>query len=234
MYKAILFDLDGTLLPMDFDVFTKAYFGELCKVLAPYGVDPEDAVKAVWHGTKGMIMNNGEQTNKDVFWMGFAEIVSGDTEVYINATDPFYDGDFNKVKAVTGENPLARAAIEAAGRNGRKVILATNPLFPRNAQASRLRWIGLIEDDFELITDYSSDSFCKPNPKYYLSICERIGVSPEECLMVGNDEADDMMGASKAGMDCYLVTDCLIPSDKFKWTGLRGSFAELVEYLESL
>ena len=85
-----------------------------------------------------------------------------------------------------------------------------------------------------MITDYSSDSFCKPNPKYYLSICERIGVRPEECLMVGNDESDDMMGASAAGLDCYLVTDCLIPSDKFTWTGKRGTFSQLVEYLESI
>ena len=29
--KAILFDLDGTLLPMNQDEFTKAYFGALAK-----------------------------------------------------------------------------------------------------------------------------------------------------------------------------------------------------------
>ena len=95
MYKAILFDLDGTLLPMDYDEFTKMYFKELCKVLAPYGIEPKTAVDAVWYGTKGMIMNNGEQSNKDVFWKGFAEMVGGDTGSYIAATDPFYDGDFH-------------------------------------------------------------------------------------------------------------------------------------------
>ena len=35
--KAVLFDLDGTLLPMDQDVFIKAYFGGLVKALAPHG-----------------------------------------------------------------------------------------------------------------------------------------------------------------------------------------------------
>ena len=34
----ILFDLDGTLLPMDNDVFVKTYFGLLAKTLAPHGL----------------------------------------------------------------------------------------------------------------------------------------------------------------------------------------------------
>ena len=35
--KTILFDLDGTLLPMDQDIFVKDYFGRLAKKLAPIG-----------------------------------------------------------------------------------------------------------------------------------------------------------------------------------------------------
>lgn len=234
MYKAILFDLDGTLLPMSNDAFMKAYFKGLCGAFAPFGIDSQALIGAVWNGTKAMIYNDGTRTNKEIFWDSFASEMGGDIEAYIAATDPFYDGDFNKVRAVATENPLADAAIKAASRGDRKVVLATNPVFPRTAQISRLGWIGLSPERFELITDYSSDSFCKPNPQYYLSICERIGVRPEECLMVGNDETDDMMGASKAGMDCYLVTDYMIPSDKFTWTGERGTFAELVAKLEAL
>ena len=33
--KAILFDLDGTLLPMDQNVFTKDYFGRLAAWMGP-------------------------------------------------------------------------------------------------------------------------------------------------------------------------------------------------------
>jgi FMN phosphatase YigB (HAD superfamily) len=35
--KAVLFDLDGTLLPMDMDKFIKTYFGGLAKRMAPFG-----------------------------------------------------------------------------------------------------------------------------------------------------------------------------------------------------
>ena len=35
--KAVLFDLDGTLLPMDQDHFVKTYFQLLAQKLAPFG-----------------------------------------------------------------------------------------------------------------------------------------------------------------------------------------------------
>ena len=39
-YRAIFFDLDGTLLPMDQDAFVKRYFGILSKYFAAVGFDP--------------------------------------------------------------------------------------------------------------------------------------------------------------------------------------------------
>ena len=41
MIKTVLFDLDGTLLPMDQDNFVKAYFKNLAIKLAPHGYDPQ-------------------------------------------------------------------------------------------------------------------------------------------------------------------------------------------------
>lgn len=40
MIKVALFDLDGTLLPMDQDAFTRGYFNLLAKKLAPHGYEP--------------------------------------------------------------------------------------------------------------------------------------------------------------------------------------------------
>ena len=90
------------------------------------------------------------------------------------------------------------------------------------------------EDDFEFITSYETDSFCKPNPQYFVSICERLGVKPEECLMVGNDEREDMYAASSIGMNCFLVTDCIIPCEEHPWNGEKGTFEDLIRKLENL
>lgn len=233
-YKAILFDMDGTLLPMDYQTFFKGYFKAIIGALAPMGDDPKMIYDGFMRGIRAMDVNDGTKNNKDVFWNVFKEYIKGDVNEYMQTADAFYYDGFECLKSCIGENPLAARAVELARAKGRKVVLATNPVFPRHAQIVRANWVGLDEKDFDLITDYESDSHTKPQKEYYLSICERIGVRPEECLMIGNDESDDMMGASAAGMYCYLVTDCLLTCDSYKWEGERGSFEQLIEKLESL
>ena len=74
MIKAILFDLDGTLLPMDQEVFVKDYMGRLAAYLAPYGYDPRKLTDAVWKGVGAMVMNDGSCRNEARFWQTFAAV----------------------------------------------------------------------------------------------------------------------------------------------------------------
>lgn len=234
-YKAIFFDLDGTLLPMDQEKFTNVYFKELSIVLAKYGIPAEELVRAVWAGTKAMVKNDGICTNEKRFWEVFLALTGIKSETVVSECDTFYTNEFNRARAVTGENPLAVEAVKFAHGDGRTVVLATNPLFPRVGQLTRISWLGLKPEDFALITSYETDSFCKPNPAYYLSICARLDLKPEECLMIGNDVAEDMFAATEAGLSAYLVTDCLIPAkDGRIWTGHSGKFSEMVEMLKKL
>ncbi len=228
-----MFDLDGTLLPMDMDVFTKAYFKELCISLSKYGISADKLIEAVWAGTKEMVLNDGSCKNVKRFWDKFLAMTGIVSDTIYEETDYFYSHEFNKARAVTGENHLAAEAVKLAAKGERKVVLATNPLFPYAAQLSRISWIGLKEEDFALITSYESDRFCKPNSTYYLDICRRIGVEPEDCLMIGNDIAEDMLAAQRVGIDGYLVTDCLISGGK-SWDGPSGSFEEMLQMLKKL
>ncbi|MCR5311808.1 MAG: HAD family hydrolase [Lachnospiraceae bacterium] len=233
-YKAILFDMDGTLVPMDMKVFTNGYFQDLGKKLEKYNIGQEKLVSAIWAGTGAMVKNDGSRYNKDAFWETFEALTGkGAAEVDADCID-FYGNEFKKAKRFTQDNPLAAEAVKAARSKADKVILATNPLFPMVGQETRLAWVDLKPSDFDFVTAYETDKYCKPNPMYFTALCERMGLDPGECLMIGNDENEDMHAASSVGMDCYLVTDTMIKSEKHPWNGPKGTFKEMVEMLNDL
>lgn len=230
----ILFDLDGTLLPMDQDVFTKTYFKLLAGKLAPLGYEPGKLVESIWAGTAAMVKNDGSCLNEEAFWRVFADIYGQAARKDRGVIDSFYTQEFNQAKAACGFHPSAARAVEVLKAAGKTVVLATNPIFPRAATESRIRWAGLEPSDFLLYTTYENAHFCKPNLRYYEEILEQIGRRPEECLMVGNDVGEDMV-ARQLGMEVFLLTDCLIDrtgEDLSQYR--RGGFPELLELLESL
>jgi len=231
-YDAVMFDLDGTLLPMDYDVFAKGYFKALASKLSPLGIEAEALIAAVWTGTKAMMKNDGTKPNIDAFWDTFSAITGKERSVFEPVSDEFYVNEFHDVKKLTSENISARTAVEQAHRIAKKVVLASNPLFPRNGQLTRMSWVGLGADDFDHITSYETESFCKPDPRYYLEICKKLEISPEKCLMVGNDVREDMKAATEAGFSGYLVTDCIIPCSDYTWNGPSGSFEQLLDFLK--
>ena len=227
----ILFDLDGTLLPMDQDAFMKIYFYELSKKCATHGFDASIIPKAVWAGTKQMVNNDGTATNEDCFWHTFSEIMGHDILDMKSELELFYENEFHAAKAATKENPLAAETVRRLKKEGYTLVLASNPLFPMCAYATRLSWIGLTLDDFDLVTGYETFHYCKPNPQYYAEILTQIGKESSQCLMVGNDAHEDM-SASCVGIDVYLVTDNLIPVEKPSSTPCgSGSFSDFCQWL---
>ncbi len=230
-FSTILFDLDGTLLPMEQDAFVKAYFGGLAKRLAPHGYDPQELVKGIWEGTAAMVRNDGSMSNESAFWRSFASRFGEQATKDIPLFDAFYREDFDKVQSSCGYTPYARALIDALHREGVQTVLATNPIFPAIATEKRMAWAGLSPSDFTLYTTYENSRFCKPTLAYYTDILKQLGACPEDCLMVGNDVDEDMIAAS-LGISVFLLTDHLInrsdtPIDKFP----HGSFPELFRFL---
>ncbi len=232
--SAVLFDLDGTLLPMDQQVFANAYFKSLAATLAPHGYQPEAVLNAVWTGIRSMVKNDGSRSNEEAFWETFAGILGSDVLNHRSLLDNFYRTTFQDIRTVCGVNARAAETVAALKRRGVRLVLATNPLFPAVATESRIRWAGLSPEDFELVTTYENIGFCKPNPAYYQSILNRIGCPAEECLMVGNDVAEDMV-AQTLGMRVFLLTDCLInTTDRDISSYPRGGFDQLAAFLDTL
>ena len=232
--KAVLFDLDGTLLPMDQDLFVKTYIGGLIKTLAPRGYAPEDVGLAIKKSTEAMFKNDGTKTNEQVFWDNFTDVLGDSVRDEEVALDEFYATDFQKLKSYCGYASESLEIVKMLKRSSIRTVLATNPLFPRVATQSRMNWAGLSTDDFEFYTTYEDNRYCKPNPKYYESILERLGLSGEECLMVGNDALEDMI-AEKVGMNLFLLTDNLINTNNLDLTKYKkGGFSDLKNYLEEI
>lgn len=234
MITTILFDLDGTLLPMDQDTFAQAYIKGLALVAEPAGYSPMIFSTAVMAGTAAMVKNKGEQSNEEIFWDTLERTYGESVRKDIHMFDEFYATDFQKIKNVCGFEPKAAELIRYIKDKGYRVVLATNPLFPKVATESRILWAGLEPSDFEYFTTYENSHYCKPNLDYYREVLAKLNVSPEECLMVGNDVTEDMI-AEQLGMKVFLLTDCLINKnneDILQYP--RGNVNDLFEYLEKL
>lgn len=232
MIEMVLFDLDGTLLPMDQDVFVEKYMGLLGSKMAHYGYDPRKLVKSVWQGTKAMVMNTSGETNEQVFWKCFCDDFGPGAMKDLPLFEEFYASDFAGARTACGFTPEAAEVIALLKEKGARMALATNPLFPRIATMQRIRWAGLNPEDFELVTTYENSCRCKPNPDYYREVAEKLGVRPENCLMIGNDAAEDMV-AETLGMKVFLLTPCLINKagvDIHAWP--HGGFGELKAFLK--
>ena len=228
MIKAVLFDLDGTLLPMDEEYFKKIYFGEVYKKIAYLGYTLDELLKVIWYGTKAMIQNDGSQTNEELFWKKFIEVHPDRLEENKENFVDFYSNIFPTLGHTCGYQPLAKDFIKALKDKGYEVIIASNPIFPLVATKARIRWAGCNPDDFKYITAYENSRFSKPNLKYYEEVLEKTGYKPDEVIMVGNDVREDMI-VNKLGIDSYLITDCLLNLDnedinKYK----HGSFEEIM------
>lgn len=232
MIKTILFDLDGTMLPMDQDKFIKIYFTELCKRFCPVlGVDEQTLVKAMWKATGAMIKNDRSDLNINVFWKSFAKLLGRDVLNRVKEFDNFYENEFIECKASTKYNPAVPEAVKVLKSKGYRVIAATNPLFPPIATNIRLNWAGVDKSDFSIVTTYDNSSSCKPNPLYFAEILDNLNLEAEECLMVGNDVDEDMVSASSLNMDTYLVTDCLINRSESDYSAYKqGSFKDFLNY----
>lgn len=229
MIKSVLFDLDGTLLPINQDDFLRAYLKHLGARVAQV-VDSQRFVNQLLASTAVMIKSRDkDKTNQQVFFEDFLPNIGVAADILMPIIEDFYKTDFVLVKPTTRYSAAARQAVLAAAELGVDVILATNPIFPISAIRQRIEWAGVGDIDFKFVTSYEECHFCKPHPEYYLEIAERIGCRPEECLMVGNDVVEDL-AAAKIGMKTYLVTDCLLNSKAVAIkTDYQGSLAELAE-----
>lgn len=126
----ILFDLDGTLLPMDNDEFTRGYFKLLAAKMAPLGYEPKRLVDAVWTGTAAMVKNDGSRSNETAFWQAFGQIYGDRAQADRPIFEAFYENEFQNARAICGFDPAAAQSVRELKRSGFGVALGDEPDLP--------------------------------------------------------------------------------------------------------
>ena len=208
---AILFDLDGTLYPIDTTAFEKHYGKTMADAAEKAGYSRQLFLDGLTEATKAI--KNDEKT--DAFFNDYL-------------SSPAY------LPPDSAQNPLGKKIVQKLKQRGFTLVLATNPFSPRTGTLARLRAAGMEESDFELITVMENSRYCKPKLEYYREIAATIKKQPEECLMVGNDITEDMI-AGKIGMKTFLVTDHLTNRDGEKVTGYdSGTMKDFESLSETL
>ncbi len=233
--NTVIFDLDGTLLPMPSqELFVDTYFKALAKKLAAQGIQTGELMSAVGAATEAVIRNDGSMTNEQRFWNQFCSLLGEAATELEPVFLHFYHNEFAEVRATTSCHPHARECIKQLKKKGYLVVLATNPLFPRIATITRMQWAGLDPEDFALITTYENSSYCKPNLNYYKEILGKIKKQPQECIMIGNDVKEDMCSA-ELGMHTFLLKECLICPEGVNIEHLpQGDFDALLNLVQEM
>lgn len=217
MIQAVFFDLDGTLLPMDEKFFTKLYMKEIAEKLMPYGYEADKLVSSIMNGLVKMVSNTSSRTNEEVFWESFSkDYPSKNPKKDLPIFTSFYLDEFKKTKEACKENPLAKEIVSFCRKHLKYTVLSTNPIFPREAQETRLSFIGLKDTDFDYVTDYSNSCSCKPNPSYFKTLLEKFSLKPDEVLLFGNDVVEDVECGASLGIQGYLIDGCILTHGKEK------------------
>ena len=208
MLKAVLLDLDNTLILFDELEYYNAFFQKLNDFFSDEFTQDELKERVV-NGTMALRHNNGEKNNLkcflEVFARGFEEKRAELWERFL----VFYRKSYDDIKVAVAVPDGLHDGIGRLRQTGLKLVIASNPIFPMIAQKKRMQWGNLDPEGFDLFTDIENMSYVKPTIDYYCQACKMVGERPEACLMVGNDPVNDMAAAG-AGLRTYRTTDAAV------------------------
>lgn len=233
MKNTFLFDLDGTLLPMDFHQFMKNYFGSMGETFKD-SLDPQDMIEYINQASKVTVMTSDGRTNEDIFMEYFNTLIDEDISLYIPRWTKYYDTAFHVCKDTTWQSNEIVEAIKILKEKGYKLAIATNPLLPLKSNLYRIQWAGLDPNDFVYISNFEHNKYCKPHLAFYNEVLEDINEVAENCYMVGNDVTEDLV-AGNLGLETYLITDCMLNRHNVEYKAdHEGSYKDFLSFVKNL
>ncbi|MEN4098468.1 MAG: DinB family protein [Anaerolineaceae bacterium] len=206
MTLTVLLDLDDTLLINDLAAFLPAYLQALGGYLDEFPLD--ETIRQIEAATWQMQQNKDpSKTLEDVFDSHFYSGLAIDKQDIGDKILGFYTEVFPTLQPYTRPNPGAKHLVDYLFDQGHRVIIATNPLFPRPATLQRLKWAGVAAEHypFTLISTYERFHFSKPDPAYYIELLAQAGWPPGPVVMIGDDFEMDIIPASCLDIATFWV-----------------------------
>ncbi len=230
MIKAVLLDLDDTLLLNSDTTFIQAYLQAAEKFFTNTYNRPNMRQDLLQTLAAMQAPRDYQHTNTDI---ALQTIATGEHPLADLSTffDRFYAEAYPALQAYTNQTETAHRLYQQLRQCGYAVIIATNPVYPATAIEQRLAWAGLPPEPekYAFVTTGDNMHAIKPSPDYYAEILARVGVEPDEALMVGNSTENDIQPASKLGLPTYHVTTSEQPADITHRSGTLDDLLTMVE-----
>lgn len=216
MKKAIIFDMDGLMIDSE-----RVTYNEYVKKLHLLGYD--DFTETIYRHCLGK--------NKAGICQVFIDYYGNDfpmEEVWDDVHDWIDESLRNYVPKKKGLDTLLKYLKE----NHYKTIVATS--------SGRARVNEILKN--AQIAEYFDDSICgdevskgKPNPEIFLTACQKLGVKPEEALVLEDSEAG-IRAAYDGNIDVICIPDMKYPEPQFECqvTQIIDSLDDVISYLENL
>ncbi len=184
--NGVLFDMDGVLVDSEEYIFEAARF-----MFAEHGVkvQPDDALPFVGTGENSYISGIGRANGFEV------EIDRDKARTY----QIYGEITHGKLKPLPG----TASFIQQCKLNGLKLAVASSA--DRIKIEINLREIGIPADTFDAIVSGEDVERKKPFPDIYLLAAQKLGMQPEDCLVV-EDAVSGVKAAKAAGAKCLALT----------------------------
>lgn len=232
--KGVLFDLDGTLLQVEMREFVQAYIDGLAEHFTDVP-DPAVFGRAIKASIRALLASDEGVFNNEAFFLTVLGRHLGlDTALCGERVRRYCANGMTSLEPLVRPLSLARDILARCFERGLKVVVATNPVFPRPLVEARLHWAGIDDFPFDYVTTFDNSRFCKPHPGYFQDVLGQLDLTPEECVMVGNDTEHDL-GARAAGIRTFLVDTWLLDRARGEYvTDFRGGHCDLFRFLGQL
>lgn len=239
MLKAVVFDMDNTLLDINLGAFVAVYMRDEARLIADICQKNSVNALASLSGILIDLVRNRRRAEDDRTNHAFY-IDELRRRCQLPLDDPIIGEAFSYYEREVlplRNSPLINArpregahrAIQTVADRGLRIALLTNPGFTRDCIECRMKWGEIDDAPFELVTTMENSTRCKPDIRYYLESLDVMGLSPEEVLMVGNDAQRD-----------FPVPDCGIQTafvgnrtpERALWSGSMADFAKGFDEIE--